>query len=214
MADKTSDPLTLKAALGKIEEHNKSLTYPKKPKRFNWGIFSTHPRTNERPLKPNQFKDASVAGVYMSFLVATCLTMQIFLYETFSSATILWGVLFFLSVTLLGTAFVVIEYGFISRLTTFFAEKFDVKFFYPNNVLNGIVALILLMAFPLLTGTTNFSIIAIFTTCAIITAIFTAAIGTSPFKKGLLTSGLSWLLNTAIFIATYIVLRVILFSII
>ncbi|MDR0372335.1 MAG: M56 family metallopeptidase [Nitrososphaerota archaeon] len=212
MADKTSDPEALRSALAKMDEHNKVVTNSK-PKRFNLGIFSTHPRVDERPLKPNQLKEVSIAGLFVSFLIAIGLIARIFLDTPFNSNMMLLGIVIIFSVSLFGTAIIVIEYMFISNLAAFFAKKFNVQSLYQNNALNGIIILMILTVIPILTGINNLAIMGIFSLCAIGIAIVTTAVGTEPFKKGFLVSSLSWIINAAIFIAAYMTILGILFNI-
>jgi len=213
MADKTSNPEALRSILTKMDAHNKMVTNYKPP-RFNLGIFSTHPRPEQRPLKPNQLGEVSIGGFFVSFLLAIGLIAQIFLNTPFSgSSTTVLVIAIILSVSLFGTAIVVIEYMFISNLTTFVAKKINVKSLYPNNALNGVVVLILLSAIPILIGISDIAIIGLFNVCAICTAMVITAIGTEPFKKDLLASGLSWLINSVIFIAAYMTILSILSNI-
>ncbi|MDR2203737.1 MAG: M56 family metallopeptidase [Nitrososphaerota archaeon] len=213
MADKTSNPVALKNALLKIAKHNTLIVHSNKSKRFNLGIFSTHPHTDERPLKPNQLKEVSIVGLFVSIFIAIGLIAQIFLDTPFSNNLLLLGIVIMFSATLFGTAIVVIEYMFMSNLTSFFAKKFGVTSLYSNNALNGLIALIMLSAIPILAGITNIAIIGLFNVGAIGIAILITAIGTEPFKKGLLISSLSWILNSVIFILAYMTIIGILFNI-
>lgn len=74
------------------------------------------------------------------------------------------------------------------------------------NALTGIAVLLVLTAIPQIAGLNSPEIIGTFTLCAIGLAIIITAIGTKPLKKGILAAGVTWALNSGIFIAAFLIL--------
>lgn len=207
LADKTSDPAGLSSALMKIEEHNKVVRKVVNRATGSWRrLFSSHPSSGERPKKSSPIKDASIAGMYVSFLVSVGVATRILLTSEFSSFLVVFVISLILSVTILGSGFVVIEYLFISNLMGVFSKRFGVKSFYSIYALNGIIALLVVSAIPIITGETNQAILNVFIISSLVVAVVTTAIGTKPFKKGILTSALVWLLNSGIILIAFLIL--------
>lgn len=207
LADKTSDPAALSSALMKIEEHNKVVTKMVNKATGSWrSIFSSHPSSSERPGKPSPIKDASIAGMYVSFMVSVGVATRIFLTSEFSIFLVVFVTSLILSVTILGSGFVVIEYLFISNLMGVFSKRFGVKSFYSIYALNGIIALLVVSAIPIITGETNQAILNVFIISSLVVAVVSTAIGTEPFKKGILTSTLVWLVNSGIILIAVLIL--------
>jgi len=207
LADKTSDPAALSSALMKIEEHNKVVRKMVNKATGSWRrIFSSHPSSGERPKKPSPIKDASIASMYVSFLVSVGVATRILLTSEFSSFLVVFVISLILSVTILGSGFVVIEYLFISNLMGVFSRRFGVKSFYSIKALNGIIALLVVSAIPIITGETNQAILNVFIISSLVVAVVTTAIGTEPFKKGILTSTLVWLVNSGIILIAFLIL--------
>lgn len=207
LADKTSDPAALSSALMKIEEHNKVVTKMVNKATGSWRrIFSSHPSSGERPKKPSPIKDASIAGMYVSFMVSVGVATRILLTSEFSIFLVVFVISLILSVTILGSGFVVIEYLFISNLMGVFSKRFGVKSFFSIYALNGIIALLVVSAIPIITGETNQAILNVFIISSLVVAVVTTAIGTEPFKKGILTSTLVWLVNSGIILIAFLIL--------
>jgi len=208
LADKTSDPAALSSALMKIEEHNKVVTKMVNKATGSWRrIFSSHPSSGERPKKPSPIKDVSIAGLYVSFMVSVGVATRILLTSEFSSLLVVFVISLILSVTILGSGFVVIEYLFISNLMGVFSKRFGVKSFFSIYALNGIIALLVVSAIPIITGETNQAILNVFIISSLVVAVVTTAIGTEPFKKGVLTSALVWLVNSGIILIVVLILN-------
>lgn len=207
LADKTSDLAALSSALMKIEEHNKVVTKMVNKATGSWRrIFSSHPSSGERPKKPSPIKDASIAGMYVSFMVSVGVATRILLTSEFSIFLVVFVISLILSVTILGSGFVVIEYLFISNLMGVFSKRFGVKSFFSIYALNGIIALLVVSAIPIITGETNQAILNVFIISSLVVAVVTTAIGTEPFKKGILTSTLVWLVNSGIILIAFLIL--------
>ncbi len=207
LADKTSNPAGLSSALMKMEEHNKVVTKAVNKATGSWRrLFSSHPSSGERPKKPSPIKDASIAGMYVSFLVSVGVATRILLTSEFSIFLVVFVISLILSVTILGSGFVVIEYLFISNLMGVFSKRFGVKSFFSIYALNGIIALLVVSAIPIITGETNQAILNVFIISSLVVAVVTTAIGTEPFKKGILTSTLVWLVNSGIMLIAFLIL--------
>lgn len=199
LADITSDPAALSSALMKIEEHNKTLRKVKnRAIGSRWRLFSTHPRSSERPKKPSEIKHTYVAGIYVSFLVTIGVVMRVIINSEFNSFLLLFTISLIISVTILGSGFVVIEYLFIYNLMGVLSNRFGVKSFDSINALNGTIAFFIVSAIPIITGMTNLVIMYVFVFSSIVVAVIVTALGTEPFKKGIITSALVWFVNSGI----------------
>jgi len=199
LADITSDPAALSSALMKMEEHNKTLRKVKnRATGSRWRLFSTHPRSSERPKKPSEIKHTYVAGMYVSFLVTIGVVMRVIINSEFNSFLLLFTISLIISVTILGSGFVVIEYLFIYNLMGVLSNRFGVKSFDSINALNGTIAFFIVSAIPIITGMTNLVIMYVFVFSSIVVAVIVTALGTEPFKKGIITSALVWFVNSGI----------------
>ncbi len=207
LADITSDPAALSSALMKMEEHNKTLRKVKnRTTGSRWRLFSTHPRSSERPKKPSEIKHASVAGIYVSFLVIIGVAIRVIINSEFNSFLLIFTISLIITVTILGSGFVVIEYLFIYNLMGVLSKRFGVKSFDSINALNGTIALFIVSAIPIITGITNLVIMYVFVFSSIVVAVIVTALGTEPFKKGILASALAWFVNSGIIIIASLLL--------
>jgi hypothetical protein len=206
MANKSVNHISLENALTKIDEHNRSITNSNKPVNSRWNIFSSHTQTSDTSLKSNRLKDASIAGACLSFLIAMGLIAQFFANTTVNGDIVVFSAGLFFSITIFGSALVVIDYVFLSNLAEYLAEKFRVKTFSAVNALNGIIALMAISAIPILMGISNVAIIGTVTLVALVISIVVSATGTEPLKKGLLVLSISWALNSALYVTAAIIL--------
>ncbi len=207
LADSTSDPAALSSALMKMEEHNRTLRKVKnRATGSRWRLFSTHPRSSERPKKPSKIKHVSVAGIYVSFLVIIGVAIRIIIYSEFNSFLLVFTISLIITVTILGSGFVVIEYLFIYNLMGALSKRFGVKSFDSINALNGTIAFFIVSAIPTITGMTNLVIMYVFVFSSIVVAVIVTALGTKPFKKGILASVLAWFVNSGIIIIASLLL--------
>ena len=207
LADSTSDPAALNSALMKMDEHNRTLRKVKnRATGSRWRLFSTHPRSSERPKKPSEIKHASVAGIYVSFLVIIGVAIRVIINSEFNSFLLIFTISLIITVTILGSGFVVIEYLFIYNLMGVLSKRFGVKSFDSINALNGTIAFFIVSAIPIITGMTNLVIMYVFVFSSIVVAVIVTAIGTEPFKKGIVISALAWFVNSGIIMIASLIL--------
>ena len=207
LADNTSDPAALNSALMKMEEHNRTLKKVKnRATGSRWILFSTHPRSSERPKKPSKIKHVLLVGMYVSFLVIIGAAIRVTIYSEFNSFLLIFTISLIITVTILGSGFVVIEYLFIYNLMGVLSKRFGVKSFDSINALNGTIALFIVSAIPTIAGMTNLVIMYVFVFSSIVVAVIVTAIGTEPFKKGILASALAWFVNSGIIIIASLLL--------
>ena len=198
-ADITSDPAALSSALMKMDEYNRTLRKVKnRATGSRWRLFSTHPRSSERPKKPSEIKHVSVAGLYVSFLVIIAVAIRVIINSEFNSFLLVFTISLIITVIILGSGFVVIEYLFIYNLMGVLSKRFGVKSFDSINALNGTIAFLIVSAIPIITGITNLVIMYVFVFSSIVVAVIVTALGTEPFKKGIITSALVWFVNSGI----------------
>ncbi len=198
-ADITSDPAALSSALMKMDEYNRTLRKVKnRATGSRWRLFSTHPRSSERPKKPSEIKHVSVAGLYVSFLVIIAVVIRVIINSEFNSFLLVFTISLIITVIILGSGFVVIEYLFIYNLMGVLSKRFGVKSFDSINALNGTIAFLIVSAIPIITGITNLVIMYVFVFSSIVVAVIVTALGTEPFKKGIITSALVWFVNSGI----------------
>ena len=206
-ADSTSNPAALSSALMKLDEHNRTLIKVKnRATGSRWRLFSTHPRSSERPKKPSKIKHVSVAGMYVSFLIIIGVAVRIIINSEFNSFLLVFTISLIIIVTILGSYFVVIEYLFIYTLMGVLSKRFGVKSFDSINALNGTIALFIVSAIPTIAGITNLMIMYVFVFSSIVVAVIVTAIGTEPFKKGILASALAWFVSSGIIIIASLLL--------
>lgn len=207
LADSTSNPAALSSALMKMDEHNRTLRKVKnRATGSHWRLFSTHPRSSERPKKPSKIKHVSVAGMYVSFLVIIGVAVRVIINSEFNSFLLVFTISLIIIVTILGSGFVVIEYLFIYNLMGVLSKRFGVKSFDSINALNGTIALFIVSAIPTIAGMTNLVIMYVFVFSSIVVAVIVTAIGTEPFKKGILASALAWFVSSGIIIIASLLL--------
>ena len=207
LADNTSDPAALNSALMKMEEHNRTLKKVKnRATGSRWILFSTHPRSSERPKKPSKIKHVLLVGMYVSFLVIIGAAIRVTIYSEFNSFLLIFTISLIITVTILGSGFVVIEYLFIYNLMGVLSKRFGVKSFDSINALNGTIALFIVSAIPTIAGMTNLVIMYVFVFSSIVVAVIVTAIGTEPFKKGILASALAWFVSSGIIIIASLLL--------
>ena len=207
LADSTSNPAALSSALMKMDEHNRTLRKVKnRATGSRWRLFSTHPRSSERPKKPSKIKHVSVAGMYVSFLIIIGVAVRIIINSEFNSFLLVFTISLIIIVTILGSYFVVIEYLFIYTLMGVLSKRFGVKSFDSINALNGTIALFIVSAIPTIAGITNLMIMYVFVFSSIVVAVIVTAIGTEPFKKGILASALAWFVSSGIIIIASLLL--------
>ena len=207
LADSTSDPAALSSALMKMEEHYRTLKKVKnRAASSRWRLNFTHPRSSERPKKPSKIKHVLLAGMYVSFLVNIGVATRVIIYSEFNSILLVFTIFFIITVTILGSGFVVIEYLFIYNLMGLLSKRFGVKSFDSINALNGTIALFIVSAIPTIAGMTNLMIMYVFVFSSIVVAVIVTAIGTEPFKKGILASALAWFVSSGIIIIASLLL--------
>jgi hypothetical protein len=207
LADSTSNPAALSSALMKLDEHNRTLKKVKnRATGSRWRLFSTHPRSSERPKKPSKIKHVFVAGIYVSFLVIIGVAIRVIINSEFNSFLLVFTISLIITFTIIGSGFVVIEYLFIYNLMGVLSKRFGVKSFDSIDALNGTIALFIVSAIPTIAGMTNLVIIYVFVFNSIVVAVIVTAIGTEPFKKGILASALAWFVSSGIIIIASLLL--------
>ena len=207
LADKTSDPLSLNAALSRMDKYNCALRKKKTSKRMR--LFSTHPKTEERPKRPNLVQNAAICGTYISSLMILAMIMRILTNIPFSDITILLIISILFSVMVLVVSFVVLDYLVLSKLLDYLAQRFKVKPFHSTTTLNGIISVLVVSGIPVITHVTSEVILVGSFFGALVIAVIVTALGTEPFKKGILAAILGWVVNSAIFfLAFYALVRI------
>lgn len=215
-ADETSDPVSLHAALVKMDELNRTLRNKGNNRGISnqTGLFSSHPKTEERPKKPSQIQIAAQSGMYISFLVIISLIVRIVSNLPFNGELIILAMSISISTIVFVTGFVVIDYLFLFNLIGILTRHFKVKSFYPTNALNGIIALLVVSGIPLILNVTDQTILICFVISSLIIAVIISAIGTDPFKKGIFSAMIGWIINSGIFLITlFPLIRIVLLGI-
>ncbi|MEM2088397.1 MAG: M48 family metalloprotease [Thermoproteota archaeon] len=215
MADKVSNPNSLHNGLIKMGLHNECLfekTPPKESRlpslRFLHRIFSTHPPTEERDgrAEPSLIKKAGVFGAYVFFLVAFNLGVKLINMLGFTGDIAIFVVGFILLTSIIGTGFIVIDYLFMLNLVQLLSKPFKIEPPASVNVVNSMIAFLVLTAIPTILSTTSPLITYGSMIIAFIAAILLMTLECRPFRKALILSIIAWLVHATIFLTTFLIL--------
>ena len=86
----------------------------------------------------------------------------------------------------------------------FLSKRWHVESFHPIHALNGIACLLVISAIPVITSATGYYVTSAFVVFALIIGTIVTALGTEPFKRGILNSIFTWVLNSGIFLVVFL----------
>lgn len=215
IADKVSNPNSLHNGLIKMSLHNESL-FEKTPSkvsrlpslRFLHKIFSTHPPTEERAgrAESSLVKPAGAFGAFFFFLVAFNLGLKLINILGFTGDIAIFVIALILSTSIVGAGLIVIDYLFMLSLVQLLSKSFKIEPPESINVLDGMIAFLVLTAIPTILSTTSPLITYSSMIIAFIAAILLTTLGCRPFRKVLMISILTWILHATIFLTAFFIL--------
>jgi len=213
MADKVSNPVSLHNSLTKIDLHNKSL-FKESPEasssslKFLGGIFSTHPPTEERGgrAEPSLVKQAGMFGTYVFLLVAFNTGLKLINILGFTADIMVFVMGLILSTSIVGAGLVIIDYLFMLSLVQLFSKTFRMEPPEPVNILNSMIAFLVLTAMPIIPSATSPLLTCSFVIAAFIFAVLLMTLGCRSFRKGLRVSIIAWIINAIVFLTAFFIL--------